>query len=255
MSCLRHCASKWPSLMFTLNLHFTFITWAVQQWKYYLPSNITLLQVLPLAEWIIVFSSFNCQGSELGLAKVTPGRFASDVPWRAGESLGVGEATEPPSGLALQKRVKPFDLRCCENVWFDLRRVSLQAALWKREKKKKSLELCKCYCFFEKLFANRQETLPFFGFATFAFHQISKQPAEGSGQYLEVVECRSWKDGQSCFISNLLKICPFSSVNTVGWCTVAVPPEAYCSAWVWFHLQMLEWRNVIFEPRWMVRCT
>lgn len=147
-------------------------------------------------------------------------------------------------------------LICAAVRMCDLRRVSLQAALWKSEKKKKkSLELCKCYCFFEKLFANWQETLPFFGFATFAFHQISKQPAEGSGQYLEVVECRSWKDGQSCFISNLLKICLFSPINTVGWCTVAVPPEVYCSAWIWFHLQMLEWRNVIFELQWMVRCT
>ena len=53
------------------------------------------------------------------LHNVTSGRLASDVPWRACESLGIGEVTEPPSGLAPQKDFKPFDPHCCENVWFE----------------------------------------------------------------------------------------------------------------------------------------
>lgn len=50
------------------------------------------------------------------LQNVTSGRFASEVPWQACESLGTGEVTEPPSGLALQKDFKPFDPRFYENV-------------------------------------------------------------------------------------------------------------------------------------------
>lgn len=97
------------------------MTWAIQHWKYYLPSNITLVQVLPLAEWIIMFysTSFNCQGSEMVLYNVTPGRFASDVRRRACESLGINGVTEPLSGLAPQKDFKTFDPCCCENVWFE----------------------------------------------------------------------------------------------------------------------------------------
>lgn len=83
------------------------------------------------------------------------------------------------------------------------------------ESAKKSPELCKCYHFFEKLFANWQETHPFSDLLHFLFVKLASSPLRGQVSTWacarEVVESRSWKDGQSCFISNLLQIYLFLS--------------------------------------------
>lgn len=83
------------------------------------------------------------------------------------------------------------------------------------ESVKKSPELCKCYRFFEKPFANWQETLPFSDLLHFLFVKLASSPPRGQVSTWacarEVVESRSWKDGQSCFVSNLLQIYLFLS--------------------------------------------